>query len=173
MNTIPNSYLLWLGWFFGLGGLHRIYNKKFFSGFLWLFTMGLLGVGQFIDLLLIPNMVDEHNSKVRRKLGVSAYGVPLGYDAEKSSLLESLQKQNISPVGSLAVESISQEQLMIILARAAQNRGGKISVTQAVVDTGISFKEIQAALNEMVKQGYVGIDNHPNTGVVMYDFLEL
>lgn len=170
MNNLNTSYLLWLGWFFGVAGFHRIYNKKFLSGFLWLCTWGFFGVGQFIDLLLIPGMVDEHNLRVRQRLGLSHTGVPLGYGVAHPTLRE--------PSSQLEVPNFQQteltpEQLMIKLARSAQKRGGKISVTQAVIDTEVSFDKVQNALDEMVKKGYVGVANHPDTGIVIYDFLEL
>ena len=164
MNNLNTSYVLWLGWFFGVAGFHRIYNKKFFSGFLWLCTWGLFGIGQFIDLLLIPSMVDEHNLRVRQRLGLSAIGTPLGYGAAQSTLQEPLFNR---------LEIFDPQQLMVQLARVAQQRGGKLSVTQAVIDTGASFEQVQDTLNNMVKKGYIGITNHPDTGVVIYDFLEL
>nr|MBA2747167.1 hypothetical protein [Tatlockia sp.] len=47
------------------------------------------------------------------------------------------------------------------------------SVTQAVMDTEASFAEVETTLKEMLKTGYVAIDNHPDSGVVIYHFLEL
>ena len=41
------------------------------------------------------------------------------------------------------------------------------------MDTGASFSEVEAVLKEMLKSGYVKIDNHPVTGVVVYEFIEL
>ncbi len=172
MNNIGISYLLWCGWFFGFAGLHRLYNKKFVTGFLWFFTWGFFGLGQLVDLFLIPSIVDEHNLKMRRRLGLSSRGVPLDYDSINSTLLDSRQQQRIAD-RSTDTQHLSKDQRMIKLAKAAQNRGGKISVTQAVIDTGISFEEVQATLDQMIKQGYVAVDNHPSTGVVIYDFLEL
>ncbi|MBR8827733.1 MAG: TM2 domain-containing protein [Gomphosphaeria aponina SAG 52.96 = DSM 107014] len=170
MNNLNTSYLLWLACFFGFAGLHRFYNKKFFSGFLWLFTYGFFGVGQFIDLFLIPDMVDEHNMKVIHRLGLSQNGVPLSYNSHPTvqySPPKPIETSFTTPV------TISHEQLMIQLAKAASVRGGKLSVTQAVIDTGVSFDRVQSTLNEMVKKGYVDVDNHPNTGVVIYNFLEI
>ncbi|MEC4894397.1 MAG: TM2 domain-containing protein [Oscillatoria sp. PMC 1051.18] len=172
MNDIGTSYLFWLGWFFGLGGLHRLYNKKLASGFLWMCTWGLFGVGQFIDFVLIPNMVNEHNLKIRNRLGLAPNGVPL-YNQAVSASLYSPTNQYQPPVKSPIQQDIPKEQLMIELAKAAQVRGGKISVTQAVIDTEVSFEQVEAALNEMVTKGYVGIENHPLNGVVIYNFLEL
>ena len=47
------GYLLWL---FGFTGAHRFYYGKPFSGALWFFTFGLLGIGWLVDLFLIPAM---------------------------------------------------------------------------------------------------------------------
>jgi TM2 domain-containing membrane protein YozV len=47
------GYLLWI---FGFFGFHRFYFGKQFTGTLWFFTAGLLGIGWIIDLFLIPSM---------------------------------------------------------------------------------------------------------------------
>ncbi|MEQ9486806.1 hypothetical protein [Coleofasciculus sp. F4-SAH-05] len=62
---------------------------------------------------------------------------------------------------------------VVQLVKAAEVRGGKLSVTQGVVDTGRGFAEVEATLNDLVKSGYVNIDNDPDTGVVVYAFPEL
>jgi len=42
-----------VGPIFGLCGLHRFYAGKIGTGILWLFTWGLFGIGQLIDIILI------------------------------------------------------------------------------------------------------------------------
>ncbi|TAG38980.1 MAG: TM2 domain-containing protein [Oscillatoriales cyanobacterium] len=69
MSNLGVSYLLWAACFFGPFGLHRLYNGKIGTGLLWLCTFGLFGFGQLFDLLLLPQMVDEHNATIRGKLG--------------------------------------------------------------------------------------------------------
>ena len=70
MKSTGTSYLLWLLCFVGLCGIHRIYNGRIITGLIWLFTGGLLLIGQIIDLFLIPGMVEDANrrfaSDVRR-----------------------------------------------------------------------------------------------------------
>jgi len=65
-RNLALSYGLWCLSLVGFCGIHRIYNRKPLTGFLWLFTLGLCGIGQFIDLLLIPGMVEG----VNRQLGI-------------------------------------------------------------------------------------------------------
>ncbi|QOV22028.1 TM2 domain-containing protein [Anabaenopsis elenkinii] len=150
------SYILSAGLFFGLGGLHRLYNGKIGTGLVWLFTGGVFGIGQFVDLLLIPNMVDEYEQKLRAKAGLSPMGVPMNQQA--------IAEQVHHPTG---------EQLMIALLRAAEAKGGSLTVTQGVSATGAGFAEVEATLKEMLKSGYVRIDNNPITGAVTYHFDEL
>ncbi|WP_017317566.1 TM2 domain-containing protein [Mastigocladopsis repens] len=150
------SYILSAAWFVGLGGLHRLYNGKIGTGLLWLLTGGVLGIGQFVDLFIIPNMVEEQEMKLRLKAGLSPLGVPLNQPAVAAQVYRS-----------------AQEKLMMRLLKAADNRGGKLTVTQAVMETGASFSEVEAVFKEMLKTGYVKIDNDPDTGAVTYHFHEL
>ncbi len=55
------AYLLWLGGFLGLCGLHRFYMGRWVSGLLWLFTGGFCFVGQLIDLVAMPRMIEDSN----------------------------------------------------------------------------------------------------------------
>lgn len=158
MNSKGTSYILWLAIFLGLGGLHRFYNGKIGSGILWLVTWGLFGIGQFVDLLLIPEMVEEHNLRYRVKHG-------LLYDP-----LQPVVTKTLEPA---AEPKLTEAQLRLQLLRAAQARGGQISVTQGVVDTGADFAEVEAVLMDLAKRGHADIQNNPNTGAVVYNFHEL
>ncbi|MEC7948730.1 MAG: TM2 domain-containing protein [Myxococcota bacterium] len=55
------AYLLWLGGLFGIAGLHRFYMGRWVSGTLWLLTGGFCFVGQLIDLLMMPRMIEDSN----------------------------------------------------------------------------------------------------------------
>jgi TM2 domain-containing membrane protein YozV len=51
--------------FLGVFGLHRFYMGKWFTGFIYLVTLGCLGIGIFYDLWTLNGQVDELN---RRRL---------------------------------------------------------------------------------------------------------
>ena len=63
MKSKGVAYLLWCAGLFGLCGLHRFYIGKIGTGLLWLFTLGLLGLGQLIDLFTLGGQVDMINMK--------------------------------------------------------------------------------------------------------------
>ncbi|AVH70614.1 TM2 domain-containing protein [Nostoc sp. 'Lobaria pulmonaria (5183) cyanobiont'] len=150
------SYILCAVGFIGVGGLHRFYNGRIVTGLFWLLTGGVFGIGQFVDLFFIPNIVDEYQHNLRLKAGVSPFGVPLNQAVVASQVHR--------PTGN---------QLMVKLIEAAESKDGILTVTQGVKFTGASFAEVEATLKEMYKSGYVKIDNDPNTGAVTYHFHEL
>lgn len=52
-HSLLIGYVLWI---FGFTGSHRFYYGKPITGTIWFFTLGLLGIGWLIDLVLIPGM---------------------------------------------------------------------------------------------------------------------
>ena len=62
------GYILWI---FGFTGSHRFYYGKPISGTIYLFTLGLLGIGWLIDLFLIPGM--DRQADLRFEAGVVDY----------------------------------------------------------------------------------------------------
>ncbi len=63
-RSVALSYLLWCTCLVGLCGLQRFYNRKPLSGTLWLFSFGLCGIGQLLDLVLVPDMVRQANQSL-------------------------------------------------------------------------------------------------------------
>lgn len=51
--------LLFMG--MGLLGIHRFYQGKIWTGILFLFTGGLLGIGFIYDVLTLNRQIDEQN----------------------------------------------------------------------------------------------------------------
>ncbi|MFM6309199.1 MAG: TM2 domain-containing protein, partial [Dolichospermum sp.] len=145
------SYLLCGAGFFGMGGLHRLYNGKIGTGLLWLCTGGLFYIGQVVDLVIIPNMVDEYEQKLLLKAGVSPAGVPMN----ERIFISQVHQPNGKP-------------LIVKLIEAAEAKGGSLTVTQGVKATGASFVEVETALQEMLQSNHIRIGNNPISGVVTY-----
>lgn len=71
-----DTHLLLMGyllWFFGFTGAHRFYYGRPVTGTIWFFTLGLVGIGWFIDLFLIPDM--ERSAERRYQAGPYDYNV--------------------------------------------------------------------------------------------------
>ena len=66
MKTNGIAYLCWCLCFIGICGVQRLYTGRIISGILWLLTFGLLGIGQLVDLFLIPGMVESSDQGMKR-----------------------------------------------------------------------------------------------------------
>lgn len=59
MKQKGTAYILWI--FLGLLGFHKFYLGKIGWGILYLFTLGIFGIGWLIDLFTLGNQVDVYN----------------------------------------------------------------------------------------------------------------
>ena len=134
------AYLLWCGCFLGVCGLQRIYNGKYGTGFLWLFTFGLAGIGQIIDLFTIPGMVEDANNRL---------------------LVESMGRAALAGGGIHVARRLprSSEEFQVALVQAAAEHGGRLTVAEAVAFTGRGFKEVDKQLKQMAVAGYIEADS--------------
>lgn len=69
-HSLIVGYVLWI---FGFMGAHRFYFGRPVSGTLYFFTLGLLGIGWIIDLLLMPRL--ERTAERRYADGPADYTV--------------------------------------------------------------------------------------------------
>ena len=82
-RSVGLTYLFWAMGLFGLNGLHRFYCRKPVSGGIWLMSLGLVGIGQMVDLFLIPGMVEEANRPLLQR----------GLDTANDAAMPSLERQ--------------------------------------------------------------------------------
>jgi TM2 domain-containing membrane protein YozV len=71
-HSLVVGYVCWL---FGFTGSHRFYYGKQISGTIWFFTLGLLGVGWLIDVVLIPGM----NAQAARRYKAGPYDYSIAW----------------------------------------------------------------------------------------------
>lgn len=150
MKDKTSAYLLWAAGFIGICGLQRIYAGKLGTGFLYLFTLGLFGVGQFVDLFLIPGMIEDANNKflVRQmEMGLLPAAAGGGGAAGAAGALPARRAPRTT------------EEFQVALVQAAEKHGGRLTVAEAVAETGRGFKEVQRQLNEMAVNGFVETDS--------------
>ena len=136
------AYMLWAACFLGVCGLQRLYSGKIGTGLLYLFTFGLAGVGQFVDLFLIPGMVEDANNRLL--VGQAAQGVL----AAGSAGLPMLKRQ-----------PRTTEEMQVALVQAAEKHGGRLTIAEAVAETGRGFQEVKKQLDGMAINGFVELDS--------------
>jgi TM2 domain-containing membrane protein YozV len=149
------AYILWAACFVGACGLQRIYSGRLGTGLLYLFTFGLFGVGQFLDLFFIPGMIEDANNRL---------------------LIQGLGQQALAAGGAAAAAlpagrrvPRTTEEFQVSLVEAAQKNGGKLTVAEAVGATGRGFKEVQSQLDEMARSGFIETDSD-DKGDIYYRF---
>lgn len=162
-SSTSTAFFLWFACLLGLCGIHRFYLGRTWTGLLYLFTFGIFGVGQLVDLVRLRQIVAAENLKQEAFRAL----------AEKRALGAGRQLQ-LAVGSSATVPAVDEEEtLRMKLLEAASRRDGQLSVTEGVMATGKSFTAVEAALDAMAKSGYVGISNHADTGAVVYTFGEL
>ncbi len=78
LRSVGVAYLCWVMCFVGFNGIHRLYAGKWISGFIWLLTLGLLFIGQIVDLVLIPGMVNRANRRLIARQSQAGTPPPMG-----------------------------------------------------------------------------------------------
>ena len=142
------AYILWAFGFMGFCGIHRFYSGKITSGLIYFFTLGFFGVGQFVDLFLIPGMTRERNLRLLYEATVEA-------------------RNNSPQVTLVEAETVDP---MLVLLKAAATHNNVLSIGQAMLATELPIEEVEGLLNKALKQGLAHIDNDEQTGAVRYYF---
>jgi TM2 domain-containing membrane protein YozV len=139
----------------GVCGLQRFYAGKVGSGLLYLFTIGFLGVGQFIDLFLVPEMVDDYNRKKVFSLPgqyvapPSQQQVVVNIGEHVSSAISGLS--SVQPVKEVVPQTLEQK----ILQRCHDESA---SIGQICIAAGFDVKEVKEAVDRLTAEGLLHAD---------------
>ena len=142
MRQKDTAYILWCCSFFGVSGLHRFYLGKPISGVLYLCTWGFFGIGQFIDLFLIPGIVERANVKEQQLLASSPPPFP-------------------------STPPPPPKRLDIEILKLCRDRNGA-TLSDCVIDTSASPKEVKKVIHELCVDELLIIDNRESDGAVIY-----
>ncbi|NMG18670.1 NINE protein [Brasilonema bromeliae] len=165
MRSTGLAYLLWFTCIFGLAGTHRFYSGKYVSGIVWLFTFGLFGLGQLVDLALIPGMVEDQNLKYRM-----LHGSPNSNNISNTQQVVINVADYIAPNANTNKPLSTKSDLQLIL-ELAKNNGGNISVTDCVIATGKPIVEVKQTIESLCAEGLLEAANHQETGAIIYKLI--
>lgn len=159
------AYVLWLLCAVGICGGQRFYSGKIASGLIYLFTFGFLGLGQLIDLLLIPDMVERRNIYLR-----GLYAKNLNLSGAQPMVTLNLGEVPQPQTLSLDIPEPPTVSPMQRLLRIAKEHGGTLSVAQVALYTELEPEAVKSLMQEAEKYGYAEVCNDPQTGAIRYRF---
>ncbi|MEH2163245.1 MAG: NINE protein [Nostoc sp.] len=158
------AYILWCLCFFGICGGQRFYTGQIGSGLIYFFTIGFFGIGQLIDLALIPGMVDKRNIYLR---GLHGNGTPSVNQLITLNIGEIPQLQQLQSIQPQISSTVSPMQKLL---KAAKEHNGQLSIAQAAMYTELESEQLKELLQEATKIGYAEINNDRDTGAIRYHF---
>lgn len=178
MKSLMLSYLLWL--LGGPLGIYKFYLGRPFVGLLYMVTGGLFMIGWIVDFFTLPRQVRIANLLQQNQSETLSSELQREMDVLKRALHDLLnrdtgQRQTAwrDTVSKLVQPRLTDDDLMLGLLKAAKRHGGRLSVTDGVIETGAPFSEVDRVLQAMLSTGYVYMDNDTTTGVVVYVFKEI
>ncbi len=149
----------WLTWRW-IPGLH---------GLAWLEAGRLAKVPSYIVFSLLyslPTILFLISRRLPARLLLISWGLSLFHIWLHKPVIE---RRIAQAQGRVEVRQV----LLQALLQAALKHGGRLTVTQGVMETNATFLEVEQALQAMVASGYVYTRDNVETGVLEYVFTEL
>jgi TM2 domain-containing membrane protein YozV len=162
------AYATWCLCLLGICGGQRFYTGNAGIGIIYLFTFGIFGIGQVLDLLLIPDMVEKRNLYLKGLHGSSTPNVNQSVTLNIGDIPQ-LKNLDVLKSGNTST-SASGKTPMQKLLKAAKEHGGQLSLAQVAMHTELAPEDIKKLLQEAENAGYAQIGNDPNTGAIRYFF---
>lgn len=147
------AYLLWALGLCGVCGVQRFYLGHTMAGLLYLFTFGFCGIGQLIDLILIPGIVGSHNRRLQLQHPNQNIMVSTTTGGEATQAVQ--------------VKSRNKKKVDLELEILYACREGPISLAHITLEIGEESEKIKSCLDSMTEKGLIRQDIN-SSGVVIY-----
>jgi len=144
MYSVGIAYFLWLISGCGALGLHRFYLGKIPTGLLWMFTIGLGGVGSIYDFLTLPSQVREAN--IRNALYDRRTQQPAGQQENWRYANDAQYK-----VVNGKHEKESPERVILKLAK---ENSGILTISEVALGANVPIDEAKKILDTLVTKGF-------------------
>lgn len=154
------AYLLWALGLCGVCGLQRFYLGQPVPGVLYLLTFGVCGVGQLIDLFLIPGEVSNANLRASVNNNQQNIVVHVGNNNNTSEFANEKAESRPKPK-TLKPLTLSHKILEVC------STPEPISLSQIIIATGEPIAEIKKEAEELAAQGLI-VQTISEEGVLLY-----
>ena len=163
------AYLLWF--FLGFFGAHRFYLEKIGTGILWFFTLGLLGIGWFIDLFTLGGQVDTYNL-LRSGRGMGSSGnqnqnVVVNVTVPPATLHAATDHNVTSHITTDRQTKISAENAILLLA----DKMPVLTLRQIMTNANLDMEEAETAIRKLIGKG-IAKEELDSSGKSTYTFTD-
>jgi len=166
-KNYPTAYALWCFGFLSVCGIQRLYARRYFSGFFYLITLGFFGIGQFLDLFLIPSMIDEENLKIKALYGyqpneASFYQTP-------ESIVVTLPKSEAPKANSedKNKKPLADKDIDRAILRTCKDAKGA-TLAEIFLEVDEEYEKIEGRVQYLMQKNLLMIDNRADDGAVIY-----
>ena len=166
------AYLLWCLGFIYCCGIHRFYLGKSGSGILYLCTLGVCGIGQFLDLFLIPSMVDEANRSQSRIINNVTVNIPATTSKPVAvSTTTSNKKVSVETKATeSSVEALTGESLdLAVLTKLRYAK--QLTFSELWLDLKCDKQHLRERLQVLQNEDLIRIGNRESDGAIIYSYL--
>lgn len=162
------AYLLWCAGLLGVCGLQRFYLGQTGAGILYLLTLGLCGIGQLVDLFLIPGLAKTQNERSEASFPVSPQQniiVNVGEHISSKTTTSSDQRPTaLTPARPAEVQRKKSLEQRILEACATK----PCSIAHLIIATGEPMEKVKQVTETLATEGLLH-QTISETGSVLYE----
>ena len=136
-------------------GLLRFYLGHNATGVAYTLTAGLCWIGNILDIVKVPQLVHEANTRWRRQKSLPSSPQ---FDSPE-------QRPHIA-------ESQSTDTIEKTILLSAKNNRGVTTPSEIALETGVSLEEAKEKLDSLVTRGFADLQVK-KSGVIVYIFPEI